>query len=120
MIDISDRIRNKAYISRVTTAKEAAKLIHPDDIVAVSGFTPAGYPKAVPLALAKRIGREHFQITLYAGAMKLMELWHGYMAFPAGFPIIRIKICAAKSMMAVWLMPITTSVYSPSCSRKGS
>lgn len=68
MIDISDRIRNKAYISRVTTAEEAAKLIHPDDIVAVSGFTPAGYPKAVPLALAKRIGREHFQITLYAGA----------------------------------------------------
>ena len=68
MIDISDRIRNKAYMSRVTTAEKAAELIYPDDIVAVSGFTPAGYPKAVPLALAKRIEREHFQITLYAGA----------------------------------------------------
>lgn len=68
MIDISDRIRNKAYMSKITTADEAAKLIRPDDIVAVSGFTPAGYPKAVPLALAKRMEREHFQVALYAGA----------------------------------------------------
>lgn len=68
MIDILDRVRNKNYWTKITTPEAAAALIHPDDIVAVSGFTPAGYPKEVPLALARRMEKEPFQITLYAGA----------------------------------------------------
>lgn len=68
MIDIAARIRNQNYLSKVMTPEEAATLIHPGDVVAVSGFTPAGYPKEVPLALAKRMEKEPFQITLYAGA----------------------------------------------------
>ena len=68
MIDIAARIRNQNYLSKVMTPEEAAMLIHPGDVVAVSGFTPAGYPKEVPLALAKRMEKEPFQITLYAGA----------------------------------------------------
>ncbi len=38
--------------------------------VATSGFTPSGYPKAVPLALAKRVRntQEKMEITLIAGA----------------------------------------------------
>jgi succinyl-CoA:acetate CoA-transferase len=34
----------------------------------MSGFTPTGYPKAVPLALAKRIEKEHFKIQVFTGA----------------------------------------------------
>ena len=68
MIDISERIRSNDYNDKITTAEAAAALIHPNDQVGMSGFTPAGYPKAVPLALAKRIEKEHFQIDLWIGA----------------------------------------------------
>jgi acetyl-CoA hydrolase len=55
------------------TAEEAAGLIRHDDTVAFSGFTPAGSPKAVPAALAKRAQAEHaagrpFQIGVLTGA----------------------------------------------------
>ena len=54
-------------------AAAAAEMIQDGDILGVSGFTLAGYPKAVPLALAARAEKLHaagekFQVTLYAGA----------------------------------------------------
>ncbi|MGE3818068.1 MAG: succinate CoA transferase [Isosphaeraceae bacterium] len=54
-------------------AEEAAELIPHGALVGVSGFTPAGSPKAVPRALARRAralhqeGRE-FQVRLVSGA----------------------------------------------------
>ncbi len=68
MIDIQDRIRCKELLSKVVTAEEAAAMINPNDKIGISGFTPSGYPKAVPLALEKRIREEHFQIDLWTGA----------------------------------------------------
>lgn len=68
MIDIKDRIRCKDLLSKVVTAEEAAAMINPNDKIGISGFTPSGYPKAVPLALEKRIREEHFQIDLWTGA----------------------------------------------------
>ncbi|WGX94784.1 acetyl-CoA hydrolase/transferase family protein [Nocardioides sp. L-11A] len=58
---------------RVTTAEEAAAHIRPGDSVGISGFTGAGFPKAVPRALARRIGEAHergedFRIGLWSGA----------------------------------------------------
>src|SRR3974390_3256999 len=55
------------------TAEEAALLIPNGAMVAVSGFTPAGGPKAVPRALARRARElqengEAFQIKLLSGA----------------------------------------------------
>ena len=55
------------------SAEDAAAMIQNGDILWVSGFTLAGYPKAVPLALAARAEKLHaagtpFQVTLYAGA----------------------------------------------------
>ena len=67
MIDISERIRNKAYLSRIISAEQAAELIAPGSKVGMSGFTPAGYPKAVPLALARRMEKTPFQIDLWTG-----------------------------------------------------
>lgn len=67
MIDIYDRIRDKRYYDKIVTAEQAAALIEPGAAVGMSGFTPSGYPKAVPLALAKRMEKEHFQIDLWTG-----------------------------------------------------
>src|SRR5271165_7671624 len=55
------------------TAEEAASLIPNGAMVAVSGFTPAGAPKSVPRALAKRARELHqagaaFQVKLLSGA----------------------------------------------------
>ena len=36
------------------TANEAAEIIQHNDMVAFSGFTPAGSPKALPTAIARR------------------------------------------------------------------
>lgn len=68
MIDIRDRVQCQALESKIVTAEEAAKMINPGDHVGISGFTPSGYPKAVPLALAKRMESDPFQIDLWTGA----------------------------------------------------
>ena len=41
------------------TAEEAAAFVNNDDNVGFSGFTPAGCPKSVPEAIAKRAAEEH-------------------------------------------------------------
>ena len=55
------------------TAEEAAQLIRHNDNVGFSGFTAAGTPKVVSVALAQRAEAEHaagrpFQIGVYTGA----------------------------------------------------
>ena len=55
------------------TAEEAATYVHHDDNVGFSGFTPAGCPKVVPGAIAKRAIEEHekgnpFKIGMFTGA----------------------------------------------------
>ena len=55
------------------TAEEAASFVHHNDNVGFSGFTPAGCPKVVPGAIAKKAIAEHekgnpFQIGMFTGA----------------------------------------------------
>lgn len=55
------------------TADEAAEIIQHNDMVAFSGFTPAGSPKALPTAIARRANEQHeakkpYQIRLLTGA----------------------------------------------------
>ncbi len=55
------------------TTEEAAAFVNNDDNVGFSGFTPAGCPKSVPEAIAKRAAEEHakgnpFQIGMFTGA----------------------------------------------------
>ena len=55
------------------TAEEAASYVKNDDNVGFSGFTPAGCPKSVPLAIAKKAEEEHkkgnpFKIGMFTGA----------------------------------------------------
>ena len=55
------------------TAEEAAAFVHNDDNVGFSGFTPAGCPKVVPGAIARKAIEEHekgnpFKIGMFTGA----------------------------------------------------
>ncbi len=73
---MEERILCEALKSKVCSAEEASNLIKNGMTVAVSGFTLSSYPKAVPLALAKRIEEtgEDFKVNLYSGASTGIEL----------------------------------------------
>ena len=64
------RFRCEALKARLMSADEAAMLIEDGMTVAVSGFTPSGCPKAVPLALAEQVrsGKRKLRLGLLSGA----------------------------------------------------
>lgn len=73
------RIHHPALRQKLMSADDAAALIPAGAHVGMSGFTGAGYPKAVPAALARRIERlnaagENFRIGLWTGASTAPEL----------------------------------------------
>src|SRR5690349_24080695 len=51
---MANRILHKGLKAKVMSAEAAAALIPNGAVVGMSGFTGAGYPKAVPVAIAKR------------------------------------------------------------------
>ncbi|MBQ6268570.1 MAG: acetyl-CoA hydrolase/transferase family protein [Bacteroidetes bacterium] len=58
---------------RIISAEEAAQFVNNGDVVSFSGFTPAGTPKAIPVAIANRAAAEHkagreFKIGVITGA----------------------------------------------------
>jgi succinyl-CoA:acetate CoA-transferase len=70
---MAERIMNSALKAKVMPAEAAAALIPNGATLGVSGFTGAGYPKAVPTALAKRAGDERkrgnpFKVNILSGA----------------------------------------------------
>lgn len=67
MIDIKDRICD-AVAGKVMSAEAATDFIHNGDNLGVSGFTPSGYPKAVPLALSERYKGTDFKVNVWTGA----------------------------------------------------
>ena len=103
------RIANAELRKKVMSADEAASKIHPGDNVGMSGFTGAGYPKEIPIALARRIraattAGEKFQIGVWTGASTAPEL-DGALADADGVdlripyqsdPVTRAKINAGK------------------------
>ena len=76
---LSARIAHPGLHSKIMSAQAAAALIPAGANVGMSGFTGAGYPKAVPAALAQRMQASHaagvpFQIGLWTGASTAPEL----------------------------------------------
>ena len=74
-----ERIKSRVIASKVTSADEAAELIPAGATVGMSGFTGAGYPKAVPGALARRIADasrrgDRFTVSVWTGASTAPEL----------------------------------------------
>jgi succinyl-CoA:acetate CoA-transferase len=67
------RIQHPALRQKIMTAAQAAALIPSGTNVGMSGFTGAGYPKAVPQAIADHAKREHaagkpYKINVWTGA----------------------------------------------------
>lgn len=76
---MNDRIRHAGLHEKRMSAEQAAALIRPGMTVAMSGFTGAGYPKAVPQALAAQIEQAHargepFRVKVMTGASTAPEL----------------------------------------------
>ena len=105
----TSRVYCKALRDRIMSAEEAAALIPAHVTVGMSGFTGAGYPKAVPRALANRImdanlAGQNFKIKVWTGASTAPEL-DGALAMVDGIemrlpyqsdPICRKKINAGE------------------------
>src|SRR3954452_1772736 len=75
----AERIQSTVMRRKVMGAEDAAALITPGANVGMSGFTGAGYPKALPSALADRIDAETqrgrpFQVSVWTGASTAPEL----------------------------------------------
>jgi succinyl-CoA:acetate CoA-transferase len=75
----SSRILHPGLRQKIMSADAAAALISDGDNVGMSGFTGAGYPKAVPAALARHIERANqggntFRIGVWTGASTAPEL----------------------------------------------
>lgn len=71
---ILDRVKCPKLQDKIMTAEQAAEFIKDGMNVATSGFTPSGYPKAVPLAIAEKAKKEPMKINLWTGASVGPEL----------------------------------------------
>jgi|SRR5450755_1302509 acyl-CoA hydrolase len=101
------RLQCTALADTVMSAEEAAAFIAPGDHVGMSGFTGAGYPKAVPAALVRRVTDatargDRFTVSVWTGASTAPEL-DGALAAAGGIdlrmpyqsdPVSRAKINA--------------------------
>ncbi len=69
---LQDRVRRKSLLSKVKTAEQCIEFFKPGMNLGWSGFTPAGYPKAVPIALADHVEKNNLQgqmkFNLFIGA----------------------------------------------------
>src|SRR5437588_12478159 len=84
----SARVLNPSLERKIMSAGEAAALIRSGDQVGMSGFTGSGYPKAVPIELARRIAEanlrgQKFQVSVFTGASTGPEL-DGALAMAGG------------------------------------
>ena len=84
----STRVLNSQLAQKIMSADEAASLIKSGDQVGMSGFTGSGYPKAVPIELARHIADanfrgQKFQVSVFTGASTGPEL-DGALAMAGG------------------------------------
>lgn len=96
-----ERIRNPELMNRIVSAGEAAEMIRDGMVIGVSGFTPSGYPKAVPLAIAERVKNgERLKLSLYSGASlgpEIDELWASLGIISARMPY-QTSSCLRKNI----------------------
>jgi succinyl-CoA:acetate CoA-transferase len=85
------RVLNSSLASRIMSADEAAGMIDFGTRIGMSGFTGSGYPKAVPLALARRLADANLrgqkaQVSIFTGASTGPEL-DGALAMAGGIQL---------------------------------
>ena len=59
MSEVNTRIKHEGLRNKVMSADTAAEFIKDDMVVGISGFTGAGYPKALPTAIANKARNLH-------------------------------------------------------------
>jgi succinyl-CoA:acetate CoA-transferase len=84
----TNRVLNSNLAQKIMSAKEAAWLIKSGDQIGMSGFTGSGYPKAVPIELARLIAEanlhgQKFRVSVFTGASTGPEL-DGALAMAGG------------------------------------
>ena len=87
----TSRILSPKLERKIMSAETAAGLIHGGDQIGMSGFTGSGYPKVVPVQLAKRIADAHFRgekfrVSVFTGASTGPEL-DGALAMAGGIDL---------------------------------
>ena len=99
-MELDHRFRCEALRSRVMSADEAACLIETGTTVAVSGFTPSGCPKTVPLAISEQVrsGRRQLRLNLLSGASTGDELDSDWASL--GIIARRLPYMTSKSLRA--------------------
>ncbi|WCZ33133.1 acetyl-CoA hydrolase/transferase family protein [Corynebacterium massiliense] len=75
---MSNRVDYEPFKKLIVSAEEAAEHVNNGDRVGISGFTGAGYPKALPTAIAEKAKAAHekgeeFKIDLLSGASTAPE-----------------------------------------------
>ena len=69
---LESRVRRKSLLSKVMTPEDTIKFFSAGQDLMWSGFTPAGYPKVVPIALANHVEANNLQgkmkFNLFIGA----------------------------------------------------
>ncbi|MFY9647713.1 MAG: acetyl-CoA hydrolase/transferase family protein [Terriglobales bacterium] len=88
---VDSRVLNSNLASRIMSADEAAALINFNTRIGMSGFTGSGYPKAVPMSLARRISDANLrgqkcQVSIFTGASTGPEL-DGALAMAGGIQL---------------------------------
>ena len=73
-----DRIRHAGLREKVMSADKAAQFIQNGMMLAITGFTGAGYPKALPTAIANKAKDAHgkgekFSVGMVTGASTAPE-----------------------------------------------
>ncbi len=72
MSELLKRVRCKSLHSKIMSAADTVKYFKPGMDLGWSGFTPAGYPKVVPIALAEHVEKNNLQgkwkFNLFIGA----------------------------------------------------
>ncbi len=94
VVSSTSRVLNSRLANRIMNAEEAAALIQNGHQIGMSGFTGSGYPKAVPLALARRIvdanlRGQKFQVSIFTGASTGPELDGALAISPA---LMRLRV----------------------------
>ena len=66
---LKDRIRSKVFLAKIMSAEEAAEFVLPNMTIGCSGFTSVGYPKVLPMTIAKRAEEgKIIPLTIWCGA----------------------------------------------------
>lgn len=69
----AERVQHEGLRAKIMSAEQAAEFVKNGMTVGISGFTGAGYPKALPTAIAERAKAAHargeeFAIGMITGA----------------------------------------------------